>query len=72
MTKPRDLASGISPPSTTRGPRRGQDGAAFERQITLIWVVVAVHRKNVGCAQNGGSGIETQVTVGNVTVAPAA
>jgi hypothetical protein len=35
-------------------------------------VVVAVHRKNVGCAQNGGSGIETQVTVGNVTVAPAA
>jgi hypothetical protein len=36
----------------------GQDGSALERPTSLTWLVVAVHRKSVGCAQNGGSARE--------------
>jgi hypothetical protein len=46
--------------------------ASHRMRNTLICALPLAHQPAVVDAQIGGSGIETQVTVGNVTVAPAA
>jgi hypothetical protein len=48
------------------------DRTAAQRQKAVICVPAQMLAEQSTAVQNGGSGIETQVTVGNVTVAPAA